>query len=293
MKGDSRTGFFATLTAFLIWGISPIYFKFLAPASAVEVSLHRAVWACLFVGLWLLAARRFSEVRALFSKPKIVAVLALTSTLIAFNWFAYAWAVMNDHISQASLGYFINPLVNVVLGMVFLHERLNKLRWFAVGLAALGVLNQIVLVGSVPVLALSLALTFGLYGLLRKMVQAEAGPGLFVETLVLSPFLLIGIFWLESTGQGHALSSGIGLPALLAFGGLFTAIPLFLFAFGARRLNLATVGLIQYVAPSLQFALAIWYGETFTWQSLLTFGLIWCGLAVYTWDMRHHMVASK
>ncbi|VAW00759.1 Uncharacterized inner membrane protein RarD [hydrothermal vent metagenome] len=285
MNNSARSGFFAAFTAFVLWGISPIYFKFLAPASAFEVSLHRAVWACLFVGLWLLAARRFDEVRALLAKPKLLLALFLTSLMIAFNWFAYAWAVMNEHIAQASLGYFINPLVSVMLGFVFLQERLNKWRWFAVFLAALGVINQMVLVGSVPVLALSLALTFGVYGLLRKMLVAEAGPGLFVETLVLSPFMLIGIFWLEINGQGHALSSGLALPALLAFGGLFTAIPLFLFAYGARRLNLATVGLIQYVAPSLQFALAIYYGESFTWQSMMTFVLIWLGLAIYTWDM--------
>ncbi len=292
MNGQTRIGFFATLAAFLIWGISPIYFKYLSPASVLEVSMHRAVWACLFVGLWLLAAKQFGEVRKLFAKPKVLLFLAVTALLITFNWFAYAWAVMNDHIAGASLGYFINPLVNVVLGFVFLHERLSKLRWFAVGLAALGVVNQIILVGSVPVLALSLAFSFGLYGLLRKMVAAEAGTGLFVETLLVSPFMLVGMIWLQSTGGGHVFGHGIGLPVLLMFGGLLTAIPLFLFSFGARRLNLATVGVIQYIAPSMQFGLAIWYGETFTWQSLLTFGLIWCGLALYTWDMRRHLRRS-
>ncbi|PHR60079.1 MAG: protein RarD [Robiginitomaculum sp.] len=290
MNERARSGFLATLAAFFLWGISPIYFKFLDPATPFEVAMHRAVWACLFVGLWLIALGRMAEVRALLRQPRTLAILSVSSLLIAFNWFAYSWAVMNDQIAAASLGYYINPLVNVVLGLVFLQERLTRLRWVAVGLAALGVINQVILVGAVPVLALSLALTFGFYGLLRKTVAAEAGPGLFVETLVLSPFFLIGIFWLQSSGQGHLFSSSWHLPALLAFGGLFTAIPLFLFAYGARRLSLSTVGLVQYLAPSMQFGLAIWYGETFTWQSILTFVLIWGGLAVYTWDMRQEIV---
>lgn len=292
MSQSTKAGFLAALAAFVLWGISPIYFKFLAPATAFEVSLHRALWACLFVGLWLLAAKRFSEVRALFGQPRIILILAVTSLLIAFNWFVYAWVVMDGNIAEASLGYFINPLVNVLLGFVFLRERLNRLRWFAVALAALGVLNQIIVVGSFPFVALSLAFTFAFYGLLRKLVAAEAGPGLFIETLVLSPFILIGIFWLQHIGQGQALNNGWALIALLAFGGLFTAIPLFLFSYGARRLDLATLGLIQYVAPSLQFALAILFGETFTWQMLLTFGLIWSGLVVYSWDLRRQMRAQ-
>jgi len=285
VNATGKVGFLATFAAFFIWGVSPVYFKYLPPVTALEVSFHRAIWACLLVGVLLLATGRFAEVRALLGKPKILAVLAITSVMVAFNWFAFAWAAMNEHIAQASLGYFINPLVNVLLGFVFLQERLNRLRWLAIGLAALGVLNQIVIVGAVPWLALSLALTFGIYGLLRKIVKAEAGPGLFVETLMLSPFLLIGIFWLQSTGQGHFVGAGLLAPFLLIFGGLLTAIPLFLFAFGARRLDLATVGLIQYIAPSLQFFFAIWYGEAFTAQSIITFVLIWAALALYSWDL--------
>ncbi|MCF6293140.1 MAG: EamA family transporter RarD, partial [Robiginitomaculum sp.] len=202
-----------------------------------------------------------------------------------FNWFAFAWAAMNEQIAQASLGYFINPLINVLLGFAFLQERLNRWRWFAVGLAALGVANQIIIVGHVPWLALSLAFTFAVYGILRKTVQAEAGPGLFIETLMLSPFLLVGVFWLQSTGQGHFVGNGLISPALLVFSGLLTAVPLFLFSFCARRLDLSTVGLIQYLAPSLQFGFAIWYGEKFTAQSITTFALIWVALAIYSWDM--------
>ncbi len=285
MTSRSKIGFWATFSAFFIWGVSPIYFKFLPPITALEVSFHRAIWASLFVGILLLATRRFAEVKVLLSNPKVLGFLAITSLMVAFNWFVFAWAAMNEHIAQASLGYFINPLVNVLLGFVFLQERLNSLRWIAIALAALGVANQVILVGEVPWLALSLALTFGIYGLLRKTVQAEAGPGLFIETLMLSPFLLIGVFWLETSGQGHFTGSGLLAPALLVFGGLLTAVPLFLFAFGARRLDLATVGLVQYLAPSLQFLFAIWYGEAFTVQSIITFVLIWAGLALYSWDL--------
>ncbi|MBL4596644.1 MAG: EamA family transporter RarD [Robiginitomaculum sp.] len=289
MNDQTKAGLLATLIAFFIWGLGPIYFKFLAPATAVEVSMHRAIWACVFVGLWLAVVGGFAEVRALFLQPRTLALLAISSLLITFNWFAYAWAVMNEQIAQASLGYFISPLINVLLGFVFLQEQFNRLRWIAVGLAALGVLNQVVLVGSVPLLALSLAFTFGFYGLLRKTVKAEAGPGLFIETLIVMPFLLVGLLWLETNGQGHAFNAGWGLPLLLVLGGALIAIPLFLFSYGARRLNLATVGLIQYIAPSMQFGLALWYGETFGWSQIMTFVLIWSGLALYTWDMRHQM----
>ncbi|MBL4617867.1 MAG: EamA family transporter RarD [Robiginitomaculum sp.] len=285
MNSGSKIGFLATFAAFFVWGVSPIYFKYLPPVTALEISFHRAIWACLIVGLLLLLTKKFSEVKAIMARPKVLGILAITSVMVAFNWFAFAWAAMNEHIAQASLGYFINPLVNVLLGFAFLQERLNRWRWFAVGLAALGVANQIIIVGSVPWLALSLAFTFGVYGILRKVVQAEAGPGLFVETLMLSPFLLVGVFWLQSTGQGHFVGTGLISPALLIFSGLLTAVPLFLFSFGARRLDLSTVGLIQYLAPSLQFGFAIFYGEEFTLQSITTFVLIWLALAIYSWDL--------
>lgn len=285
MTGDSRIGGLAAFAAFFIWGISPVYFKFLGPVTAQEVSLHRAIWAGLFLAIWLTVYKHWASVKVLLKDPKILVTLFITALCVASNWFGYAWAVIHNHIEQASLGYFINPLVNVLLGFAFLGERLNKWQIVAVVLAGLGVANQIIMVGEIPWLGLWLAATFGTYGLLRKKVAADAGQGLFVEILLLSPFLLIGIFWLEKTGQGHAISGGWPIMLLLALGGLLTAIPLFLFSYGARRLNLATLGLIQYIAPSLQFSMAIYYGEKITGQNLVTFALIWLGLAVYTWDL--------
>lgn len=286
MKGDSRIGVISAIAAFSIWGLLPIYFHFLGDrVSALEVSLQRAIWGGLCVGIWLLVTKRMGDIRALLRDRRSVLVLMATAVLISINWFGFAFAAMNHRLEEASLGYFINPLLNVFLGFVFLHERLNKWQTLAVVLAALGVLNQIILVGQVPWLGLMLAGTFGTYGLLRKLVKAEAAQGLFMEMLLLAPIFLAGIAWLQHSGQGHFVTGGTSITLLMMLGGLLTAVPLSLFAHGARNLNLATLGLIQYIAPSLQFSLAIYFGETITMHELLTFGLIWLGLAVYTSDM--------
>lgn len=294
MKGDSRIGAVSAIAAFSIWGLLPIYFHILGDrVTALEVSMERAIWAGVFIGAWLLLARRMGDIRKLLHDRRTVLILLVTAILVSANWFGFAFAAMNHSLEEASLGYFINPLLNVLLGFIFLHERLNKWQMLAVALAALGVANQILIVGEIPWLGLMLAGTFGTYGLLRKTVKAEAAQGLFVELILLAPLFLAGIFWLQHSGQGHFINGGMTITFLLILGGLLTAVPLSLFANGARNLNLASLGLIQYIAPSLQFALAIYYGEKITAPDLITFGLIWLGLAIYTTDMLHKAKSGK
>ncbi len=264
----------------------PLYFRaFPASVSAFEVTFHRIGWTFVLLFGVLVFTGGMPRAFALFKNPKVIGTLFLSTLLISVNWLVYAWAAMNSHLADAALGYFINPLFNVALGVVFLRERLNKWRWLAVGLAAVGVLNQIVVVGEPPWIALALAFSFGSYGLLRKTVAAEATEGLFVETLLVAPFIFGAIFWMEMHGAGHLLSGTLSTKALLLVGGVTIAAPLTLFAFAARRIPLSVLGLMQYIAPSAQFAMAIYFGEKLSLGALTTFGFIWAGLALYTFDL--------
>lgn len=277
-----RRGFAAAFSAFLTWGLLPLYLKQLHDTGPLEILAHRVVWACLFVFGYLALRREFGKVATVFRDRKMLLWLSASAVLISGNWLLYVWAVTADHIVEASLGYFINPLVSVLLGVFVLHERLNRVQWSAVGIAALGVLWLTLQAGRPPWIALALALSFGGYGLIRKMVIVESVVGLGVETLLIAPVMLGYLLWIAHTGTISFLAHDHLLDALLIASGAFTAIPLVLFAYGVRRVALSTIGVMQYVGPMLQLLTGVFlYHEGFSRVQLIGFGLIWFAIAVY------------
>jgi chloramphenicol-sensitive protein RarD len=271
--------------AFVMWGLFPLYFRELATVAPLEVVLHRSAWSLVFLLVLLAALRRFASLRDTWRQPRWLAPFALSALLLAGNWLLYVWAVHEGHVVEASLGYFINPLVNVLLGVLVLHERLKPVQWIAVALAAAGVLWLTVLSGRLPWIALTLACTFGLYGLMRKTASLGALEGLALETVLLAPIVLPWLAWWTFANGGALARGDPGLALLLLAAGPLTAAPLLLFAAGARRLRLATVGLLQYVSPTIQLALGLWvFGEPFDAVRLVGFTFIWAALALYSAD---------
>src|SRR6266481_3843661 len=275
-------GFTAAAAAFAIWGVFPLYLRPLQQVSPFQVIAHRVVWSCIFVLVWMAIRGELSSLRATLANRSVVWRLAVTATLITNNWAVYVWAVMNGHVVEGSLGYFINPLVNVLLGVALLSERLTRAQWIAVALAATGVAYLTIVAGRPPWIALTLAFSFGTYGLIRKVVKVESLPGLATETLVLLPFALVYLFWCESAGTGALGQAGPAIHALLVGSGPLTAIALFLFAYGARLLPYSTVGVLQYIAPTLQFACGVFaFHERFERTRAIGFALIWAALLIY------------
>ncbi len=270
--------------AYLLWGFLPLYYRELDHVAVLDVLAHRGLWALAFVALVVTVLGRWHLVWAALSNRRSLAILTLTGLLIASNWGGFIFAVANDMVLDASLGYFINPLMSVALGVVLLGERLNTAQRIAIALAALGVLNEIILLGDVPWIALFLASTFALYGYLRKTVNVESIDGLFVEMAVLAPLAIGYLVWVGGPLLGFGAQDVVTI-ALLLGTGPFTAIPLLLFAAGARRVSLATVGILQFIAPSIMFLIAILhFREPFALANALTFAGIWLGLAVFAWD---------
>jgi chloramphenicol-sensitive protein RarD len=286
----SAAGTAYALLAYGWWGLTPIYWKALGAVPPLEIVAHRVVWTLALAAAILSVAAGWREVRQILADPRRLGALALTAGLIASNWLIFILAVNTDRVLAASLGYYLNPLVNVALGAVVLRERLRVAQWVAVAIAAGGVGYLALEVGSLPWISITLAGTFGLYGLIRKTAPVSSLGGLAVETLILAPFALALI--------AHAGLDGSGLPStfdplairtglLLAGTGVVTALPLIWFASAARRLRLSTVGLFQYLAPSLNFLLAVaFYGEAFTRTQAVTFGCIWVALAIYAGSAR-------
>ncbi len=284
-KDQSLVGAFAALAAFSMWGFIPLYFKAVSHLPAFEILAHRIVWTVFFVGMLIIITGNFKNVHAVFANRKLLATLLLSSLLVSFNWLVFIWAVSHDMILQSSLGYFINPLVNVALGLIFLKERLRLLQWVAVGLSVIGVGNLIIQHGTIPWVALTLAISFGLYGLVRKIAVVDAQTGLFVETTIILPPVLAYLIYIGIEGTGAFNPMDIQLTGLLMMAGLMTATPLVLFAIAAKRLLLSTIGFFQYIAPTGHFLLAVFlYNEPFTDAHKVTFGLIWLALAIYTVD---------
>jgi chloramphenicol-sensitive protein RarD len=276
-------GLLAAAAAYILWGLFPIYIKLLGDLPPLEIVAHRSWWSLVLVLVVLGVLRRFAWLSDALRQPKTLATLALCSLLLSCNWLLYVWAVSSDRVLDASLGYFINPLINVALGYVVLHERPKPLQWAAVALAALGVLWLALGAGHVPWISLALAVSFGFYGLLRKTGSLGSLEGLTLETLMLAPLALGWIFWLSSQGQGHFGQGELRTDVLLLAAGPFTAIPLLLFAYGARRITLTTLGLLQYLGPSIQFLLGVYvYDEPFDDNRAVGFVLIWLALAVYS-----------
>ncbi len=279
------TGLAGAVGAFTLWGLFPLYFLPLAAIPAHEIMAHRIVWCCLLVFAWLAVRGQLGAVRAALADPVSRRRLAGSATLISFNWLIYIWSVNNGHVLDASLGYFINPLLNIVLGVLVLSERLVRTQWIAVGLAAAGVLYLAFVMERPPWIALALATTFGLYGLIRKVVAVESVPGLAVETLLLTPFAAGFLLWVTWRGTGALGHSNSLVDLLLIGSGLATALPLALFAYGARLIPLSTLGLVQYIGPTLQFLTGILvFHEAFPRSRAIGFAFIWAGLAIYAAD---------
>jgi len=279
---DTRRGFAAAFSAFLCWGLLPLFIGLLHAAGAVEIMAHRVVWACILVFAWLALRGELGKVSVAFGDRAMLAKLVLTAALISFNWLLYVWAVGAGHVIETSLGYFINPLVSVLLGVFVLRERLSRAQWLAVGIAALGVVWLTWQVGHPPWIALSLAGSFALYGLVRKMVVIDAVAGLGVETLLIAPFMLAYLAWATQSGNLQFLQHGPLLAVLLIASGVVTAVPLVLFAYGVRRVPLSAVGVMQYVAPTMQLLCGVFvFHESFTRERAIGFALIWAALVVY------------
>ncbi|MFH1060757.1 MAG: EamA family transporter RarD [Pseudomonadota bacterium] len=284
MDHDKRgkAGVWLATAAFAWWGLVPIYFKSVATVGALEILAHRVLWSVPVAALLVSLNRGWPQLRRDLANRRVVATLALSAVIVALNWLLFIHSVETGQVLQSSLGYFICPLLNVVMGVVFLGERPHRLQVAAVGLAALGTLNQVVEYGAVPWLALGMALSFSVYGLIRKQVAIESLGGLFLETAFLAPLALAWLVWLQHAGQLAFIHAGGGMSLLLISAGVVTALPLVWFAAGARRIPLYVLGLLQYIAPSLQFLLAVLvYDEPLSRARLVTFALVWSGVVLF------------
>lgn len=286
---EARLGVIYGLACYLAWGVIPIYFKAVKSVPPLEVLAHRVVWSVVFLAILLQVRRGWPAIlQAVGSRRTMLALLA-TTVLIACNWYTFIWAVSHDRVVEASLGYYINPLVSVLLGFVLLRERMRMFQWVAIAIAAAAVLYLTVRLGKPPIVSLILAFTFGFYGLLRKVAQVGSLPGLAIETTILAPVAVAFLVWTSRAGNLVFLHQSTRLDALLAAGGVVTAVPLLWFANAARRLRLATIGLMQYIAPTLQLLLgAAVYGEKTSLDHWITFAAIWSALGVYTFDALSH-----
>nr|WP_295373361.1 EamA family transporter RarD [uncultured Sphingosinicella sp.] len=277
----ARGGLLLGLGAYLLWGVLPLYFKALGHVRPTEIVAHRILWSLIFLGALVAIWGRLPQIRAAIANRRALLTLVLTAALIGVNWLIWIWAVLNGHVLEGSLGYYLNPLVNVLLGVVVLKERLSRARQIAVGLACAGVAVLAWGAGSGLWISLTLAVTFALYGFLRKVAPVESLEGLTIETAILAPIALGWILWLEQAGTG-----GLGIDRfttiLLVLAGAVTAVPLLLFNAAAKRLPYSTLGFLQYIAPSLQFLLAVLlFGERLTTAHLICFGAIWTALVIF------------
>jgi chloramphenicol-sensitive protein RarD len=280
----SRQGFIAALICYLLWGVFPVYFKWLESVPATEVLLHRIIWAVPFGALIIHMRRQWAEVRRALTHRIMLAWLAASALCIALNWYIYIYAVQAGQIFQASLGYYINPLIFVLAGVVIFEEKLRRLQLAAVLLAAAGVLVLSMSGGEFPAIALGLAVLFAAYGIIRKRVVIGAMPGLFVETVLLAPVAAAGLFIMLRAGSAAIESAGPGMTGLLLLAGPLTVIPLLFFALAARRLSLTAIGFMQFIAPTLQFVTGVYYGEELTLPRIICFGCIWAAVAVFSMD---------
>jgi len=272
------------LAAFMAWGFLPAYWKQMQAVSPLEILCHRIVWSCIFLALILSFQKRWGEVRSIIKVAATIKGLILSGFLIGFNWFIYIWAVNSGRVVETSLGYYINPMINVLIGYLLLGERFSRLQFLAVFFALAGVVYSLVAYGSLPMFALTLALTFALYGYCRKKSTVAPIPVLFIETIVL--FLpALGVIVYRAIFLDTYFSNDLKLTFWMIGAGVVTSLPLLWFAAAAKRLNLSTIGILQYLAPSIAFALGVFvYKEAFTHHNLITFGCIWTGVLLYVWE---------
>jgi chloramphenicol-sensitive protein RarD len=290
--GDTPAGFAFAVSAYLLWGGLPIYLKALEHVPPVEVTAHRILWSVPVAGLVLIALGRTSDILQALRSPRMLGMAAMTAAMISLNWSVYVWAIANDHALDAALGYYMNPLFSVALGAVVLREKLAPAQWAAVGLAVIAVAVLTVATGRLPLVALVLMASFGVYGYLRKTLPIGPNQGFLLEVLLLAPFALAYILWLGP--EGHFLTTGISDTALLVGCGVVTAVPLMLYANGAKRLRLSTIGMLQYIAPTLIFLVAVFvFGEPFGTARAVAFPLIWLALVIYTAAMLREARAAR
>ena len=279
-----RDGVLSALVAYLLWGVFPIYFKLVQAVPSTEVLTHRIIWAVPFGVLILHVRKQWAEVRQAFASPSTLFWLTVAALFISTNWLIYIWAVQQAEVLQASLGYYINPLMYVLVGVLFLKERLRRAQFVSVLLAAVGVSYLTIMGGQFPWVAISLALLFTLYGVIRKQVAVGAMPGLFIETLLLFPFAIAWLGWLSLSEQAEFGAGKLSMSLLLSLAGPLTVVPLLLFAIAARRLTLTVIGFMQFIAPTLQFIVGIFYGEVLTPAHIVCFACIWAAVAIFSID---------
>ena len=281
---SAREGVIIGLLAYTMWGLFPVYFKILDSVNPTEMLAHRVLWAVPFGALIISWRRQWPEIRQVLTDKTTLGWLCLAALAISVNWLIYIWAVQNEQIFETSLGYYINPLMYVLAGVVLLGERLRRLQLFAVVLAFVGVMILTISGGELPWVSISLALLFTLYGTIRKQIAVGAMPGLFIETMMLLPFALIWMLWLLANSQASFASGDLTISSLLILAGPITVLPLLCFAVAARRLPLTTIGFIQFLAPTLQLGIGIYYGEHLTTAHLFCFGFIWAAVAFFSVD---------
>ncbi len=288
---EFRQGLLFGLAAYGMWGFLPAYYKLTDSVPADLIVAHRVVWAVMFVGLYLFFRGRWGEVRAVFSEPRILMSLSVSALLIAGNWLVFVWAIGRHQVLDVSLGYFINPLVSILIGMVILRERLSPGQGIAVAIAVAAVLLQAVLAGGLPWVSLVLAFSFAGYGYVRKVTPVKATPGMLVEAILLLPVAVLYILWVLSRGEDALILNDPPVLLALIGTGIITALPLICFSSAARRLPLFMLGLMQYIAPSMHFLMAVFvWGEPLDQTRLLTFVMIWGALAIFSFDSwrRYH-----
>lgn len=278
---ETRNGLIFAASAYGMWGFLPLYFRLLGQTDPAVILAHRIVWSVPTALAAIALAGRLPDIAALARQPRAMAMLAASSVLIAINWTVYIWAVTSGRVLEGSLGYFINPLVSFLFAALFFGERFNRMQLAALAIAAVGVVNQAVVVGAFPWVSLALAVSFAAYGAIRKTVVIDSRVGFGAEATVLAPFAL-GFLLLAPAAQGAFTLDNPGLALLLALAGPVTAVPLILFALGAKRLRMSTIAMLQYIAPTLQFILGLSFGETFTPAHAVTFGCIWAGVGLFT-----------
>lgn len=283
---ENRLGQAYAVLAFLFWGaIAPIYFKQVSSVEPLEVLIHRIFWSFIILIPLLFITKQTNTFSLIIRDVQKLKYLALSTFFISVNWLVFIWAVANDKIMETALGYYINPLVNVLLGFLFFSERMNKNQYIAIFIALLAVIYQLITLGSIPLISLTLAFTFAFYGMIRKKINVGSIVGLFVETLILMPFALMGIYYLQSIDSISFLNSSNYIDVMLSLGGLITIIPLLLFNGAARRMKLTTLGFFQYIGPSCAFLLAVFiYNEELNLDKLITFSLIWIALIIFSLD---------
>jgi chloramphenicol-sensitive protein RarD len=285
MARSTTSGYTAAISAFVVWGLFPIYLIGLLSVGAMELTAHRIVWSCLFVLAWLAVVRQLDSLWAAFTNRAAMLRLSASAFFIAVNWVGFAWAVNHGHVLEVSLAYFMGPLLNILLGVFVLRERLSRFQWIAVGFAAAGVAYLTFIAGHPPWIALMVGSSFAFYGLIRKTVSIEALPGLAVETILLVPFAAAYLIWREATGIASFTHVSGSIDALLLFGGVVTSVPLVLFAYGARQVPYSTIGVLQFIAPSMQLVCGlVVFKEPLEAARLNGFALIWMGLAIYAID---------